>query len=126
NHHGGVVRVGDYIYGYSDSEGWVCLEFQKFGGDDEPKPAWTSKKLGKGSVSYADGHLYCYSEDKGELALVKADPEEWKEAGRLSLPDNSKTRPRSGKVWPHPVVADGKLYLRDYEWLFCYDLTGKQ
>ncbi|HKB01491.1 MAG TPA: PQQ-binding-like beta-propeller repeat protein, partial [Gemmataceae bacterium] len=86
----------------------------------------TSKKLGKGSVSYADGHLYCYSEDKGELALVKADPEEWKEAGRLVVPEKSKLRPSTrGKVWTHPVIADGKLYLRDYEWLFCYDLTGK-
>jgi len=127
NHHGGVIRVGEHVYGHSDQNSqWVCLEFLKPGGEDGPDPAWTSKKLGKGSVSYADGHLYCYSEDKGELALVKADPEEWKEAGRLVVPEKSKLRPSTrGKVWTHPVIADGKLYLRDYEWLFCYDLTGK-
>jgi outer membrane protein assembly factor BamB len=127
NHHGGVIRVGEHVYGHSDQNSqWVCLEFLKPGSEDGPSPAWTSKKLGKGSVSYADGHLYCYSEDKGELALVKADPEEWKEAGRLAVPEKSKLRPTTrGKVWAHPVIADGKLYLRDYEWLFCYDLTGK-
>ena len=126
NHHGGVVRVGEHLYGHSDAGGqWVCLPFLQPAGDDGPKPAWTSKKLEKGSVSYADGYLYCYGQSKGEVVLVKADPKDWVEAGRFTIPEKSKLRPGSGQIWAHPVIADGKLYLRDYEWLFCYDVQGK-
>jgi outer membrane protein assembly factor BamB len=126
NHHGGVVAVGDFVYGHSDQGGqWVCLPFTKTGDEDGPKPEWTSKKLDKGSVSYADGHLYCYGEGKGDVVLVKADPKDWIEDGRFTVPEKSKIRPNQGKVWTHPVIAHGKLYLRDYEWLFCYDVSGK-
>jgi outer membrane protein assembly factor BamB len=127
NHHGGVVLVGEYLYAHSDKDNqWVCLPFLASQSGEEPKPAWTSRKLGKGSVSYADGHLYCYSEGKGEVVLVKADPSDWKESGRFTIPEKSKLRPGNTGVWAHPVIADGKLYLREYEWLFCYDVTGKK
>ena len=126
NHHGGVVRVGEYLYGHSDRENqWVCLPFLEKGDEDGPKPAWTSKKLDKGSVSYADGHLYCYGQSKGDVALVKASPKDWIEDGRFTIPEHSNLRPSSGGVWAHPVIANGKLYLRDYEWLFCFDLKEK-
>jgi outer membrane protein assembly factor BamB len=125
NHHGGVVAVGEYLYGHSDQNNqWVCISFLKAGGEDGPKPEWTSKKFGKGSISYADGNLYCYGESKGEVVLVKADPKDWVEGGRFTIPEKSKTRPSMGMVWAHPVIANGKLYLRDYEWLFCYDVKG--
>jgi outer membrane protein assembly factor BamB len=128
NHHGGIIRVGEHLYGHSDQGGqWVCLDVIPDSiGDDGPKPEWTSRKLGKGSVSFADGHLYCYSERDGETVLVKADPTEWKEAGRFKIPEKSKLRPGNSGVWAHPVIAEGKLYLREYEWLFCYDVTGKE
>ena len=126
NHHGGVVRVGEYLYGFSDKNNqWLCLPFLEAGGEDGPKPAWTSKKLDKGSVSYADGHLYCYGQRKGDVVLVKATAKDWIEDGRFTIPEHSQLRPRSGGVWAHPVIANGKLYLRDYEWLFCFDLIGK-
>jgi hypothetical protein len=77
---------------------------------------------GKGSVTYADGMLYCFSE-AGTLALVKATPDGWTEAGRIDIPQKSPIRSKTqGKVWPHPVVANGQLYLRDYEYLYCYDV----
>jgi outer membrane protein assembly factor BamB len=127
NHHGGVVRVGEFLYGHSDQgDQWVCLPFLEKGDEDGPKPAWTSKKLDKGSVSYADGHLYCYGQGKGDVVLVRADPKDWIEDGRFTIPEHSSLRPKSGKVWAHPVIANGKLYLRDFEWLFCFDVAAKE
>jgi outer membrane protein assembly factor BamB len=129
NHHGGVVRVGELLYGHTDrnmkggldrSVGtWIAFDFLK-----NPEDAvWRSDKLGKGSITFADGHLYCYAEANGELVRVKADPKGWQEAGRFTIPATSKQRVGTqGKVWPHPVVANGRLYLRDYELLYVYDL----
>lgn len=119
NHHGGVVLAGDHIYGYSDSKnGWICIDYKK----NEEDPVWRSNKLGKGSLIYADGQLYCYAEKDGELARIQATPTEWTETGRFRIPATSEIRPKSGKVWAHPVIANGKLYLRDYDILYCYDL----
>lgn len=120
NHHGGVIRVGDYVYGHSDKNGWVCFDFKK--GPDEA--VWVSKKLDKGSITFADGEFYCYGEGKGDLARIKATDKGWEETGRFAIPKTSKLRPGQGKVWAHPVVADGKLFLRDFELLYCYDLAN--
>jgi outer membrane protein assembly factor BamB len=119
NHHGGVVRVGDYIYGHSDSTGWVCFDMKK-GGDE---PVWQNKGVGKGSVSLADGFLYCYAEGDGTLGRVKATEKGYQESGRFTVPQKSKLRPGQGKVWAHPVIANGRLILRDYEMLFVYDIS---
>ena len=121
NHHGGVIRVGDKVYGHSDKTGWVCFDFKT--GPDEP--VWANKKFGKGSITYADGEFYCYAEGKGELVRIKATDKGWEETGKLTIPSTSPLRkPTSGKVWAHPVVANGKLFLRDFELLFCYDLAN--
>ena len=120
NHHGGVIEVGGLLYGFSDSKQWFCYDFLK-GGDDL---VWTSNKLGKGSITYADGHFVCYGEAKGTVVLIKASKTGWEEAGRFDLPVKSALRPGSGKFWPHPVVANGKLFLRDTEFLLCYDIGG--
>ncbi len=127
NHHGGVLRVGDYLYGHTDRE-WACLKFLTTGDNDGPKPEWTSKKQEKGSVSFADGCLYTYGETKGEVVLVKADSKDWLETGRFTIPEKSQFRRAfsNGGIWAHPVIANGKLYLREYEWLFCYDVNGKE
>lgn len=119
NHHGGVIELGGKVYGHSDSNGWVCFDYKT--GPDEP--VWKNKGPGKGSIAYADGHFFCYSESKGELVRIKATPEGWQEAGKFTIPATSQLRKgTSGQIWPHPVVANGKLYLRDYELLFVYDL----
>ena len=114
NHHGGVVKVGDYVYGYSDGKGWVCQEFKS------GAMKWKSKELGKGSIAYADGMLYLRSEDgKGTVALVEATPDGWREKGRFDQPD------RSGQnSWSHPVIANGRLYLRDMDVLLAYDVKA--
>jgi outer membrane protein assembly factor BamB len=119
NHHGGVILVGDYLYGYSDGPRWTCQDFRT------GKSVWNSNKLDKGSLTYADGHLICYGEGKGAVVLVQATPEGWKEDGRFSLPKTSNIRPPSGRFWTHPVVANGKLYLRDQDLIFCFDIKDQ-
>ncbi len=115
NHHGGVVRVGDYLYGFSDGKGWVCQEFKT------GRLMWSDKGVGKGSLTFADGHLYLRSEDtKGTLALVAVTPKAYTETGRFDQPDRSKEN-----SWPHPVIAGGRLYIRDQDILLCYDVKKK-
>ncbi|NNM29810.1 MAG: PQQ-binding-like beta-propeller repeat protein, partial [Akkermansiaceae bacterium] len=119
NHHGGVVRVADHVYGFSDAMGVVCQEFMT----GEKK--WNEKGEGKqkGAVHYADGMLYCLNEGDGSVFLVEATPDGYKETGRFSLPRETKLREGTkGKVWTHPVVIGGRLYLRDQDLLFCYDV----
>jgi outer membrane protein assembly factor BamB len=115
NHHGGVIKVGDYVYGYSEGKGWTCQDFKS----GEAK--WEEKeKFGKGAIAYADGHFYLRSEDKGTVALIDAAPDGYHERGRFEQPDR-----RKDKAWPHPVISGGKLYLRDQDVLLCYDLKAK-
>jgi outer membrane protein assembly factor BamB len=119
NHHGGVVLVGDHLYGYSDGVGWLCQDFKT--GEE----VWSErKKLGKGAVTCADGMLYCLDEETGAVVLVEASPKGWNEKGRFLLEPQSKNRSSRGKVWTHPVISGGKLYLRDQEHLYCYDISG--
>ncbi len=115
NQHGGAVLVGDYVYGYCDARGWVCQELAT----GELK--WSEKKqVGKGSVVYADGCLYLRAEDNGVVGLIKATPDGYEETGRFVQPDFGKP-----KTWPHPVVVDKKLYLRDQDILLCYDVAAR-
>lgn len=116
NQHGGVVLVGDHIYGHSDSKGWTCQNFKT------GQMVWQEKgKLGKGSVVYADGHLYLRQEDgKGTVALIEATPTGYKETGRFDQSERS-----DKNSWAHPVVAGGKLYIRDQDVLLCYDVRAK-
>src|SRR2546425_5510248 len=117
NHHGGVVLVGDYLYGYSDGSGWLCQEFKS------GKEVWSEKKaLGKGALGFADGLLYCLDENSGTVVLAEASPTGWKEHGRLKLDPQSKIRDSQGRFWTHPVISNGKLYLRDQDLVFCYDV----
>ena len=117
NHHGGVIRLGGYLYGHSDNVGWVCMEFAT------GKLVWREKEaLGKGAIAYADGMFYCLSEDDGELVLIDASPAGWQERGRFTLSPQTQIRSDRGKVWVHPVIVGGKLYLRDQDLLYCYDV----
>jgi outer membrane protein assembly factor BamB len=119
NHHGGVVLIGEHVYGYSDGSGWICQDFKT--GEE----VWADKSLGKGAVIFADGRLYCLDESTGTVALAEASPQAWREHGRFTLEPQTKNRAPRGKIWMHPVVANGKLYLRDQELLFCFDVAAK-
>lgn len=117
NREGGMVLVGDHLYGHSEKGGWVCQEFKT------GKVVWSEPDaLGRGSVTCAGGRLYCCAEKGGAVALVEPNPDGWREKGRLKLPRESKQRKPNGGLWTHPVVADGRLYVRDQELLFCYDV----
>jgi outer membrane protein assembly factor BamB len=118
NHHGGVVLVGDHLYGYSDKGGWTCMELKT------GEVVWADKSAKKGAIHYADGMLYLLEEDSGTVILIEASPKGWNEKGRFVIEPQTTQRNPKGKVWTHPVVANGKLYLRDQELLFCFDVKG--
>lgn len=110
NHHGDVLLFEGHIYGFSGSV-LTCLEFQT------GAIAWQHRSVGKGSLVYADGHLYCLSEN-GVIGLVNATPDGYRETGRFRLPERS-----AWNTWAHPVVAGGRLYIRDKDTLWCYDVA---
>jgi len=117
NHHSGVVLIDGHVYGCSEPNGWVCQEFKT------GKQAWCERDVfGAGSQTYADGRFYCFSEDKGEAALINATPAGWKEMGRFTIPQQTKLPRNKGKIWTPPVVANGQLYLRDQDLIYCYDV----
>ena len=113
NKHGGIVLVGDHLYGDSDDAGIpFCAELMT--GD----VVWKKRGSGKGSatVAAADGHLYVRFAD-GTLALVKADPADYEEVASFKIP-GSDARPS----WAHSVILDGRLYIREQDKILCYDL----
>ena len=115
NHHGGVILLDGNVYGHSDSNGWVCQDMMT----GEIK--WSDKKvLGKGAIAYAEGRFYLRDENKGTVVLIEASPSKVVEKGRFEQPERSRM-----KAWAHPVIANGKLYLRDQETLLCYDVKAK-
>ena len=121
NHHGGAVKIGDNVYGHSDGKGWTCQNFKT------GEAVWQEKeKLKKGSIAFADGLLFCREEaDKKKsvkctIALLEATPGGYKELGRFDQPNRSDMN-----SWTHPVIAGGKLYIRDQDVLLCYDVQAK-
>lgn len=118
NQHGGVILVGDHLYGHSDGYAWVCQDFKT--GEE----VWGHRDFRKGAVGYADGMLYCLEEGSGTVVLAEASPKGWKEHGRFTLTPQSQIRSSSGRIWTHPVVSNGKLYLRDQDLIYCFDVKG--
>jgi len=117
NHHGGVILFEDHVYGHSDNVGWLCQNFE------DGKKVWSEKgDLGKGAIAYADNRFYCIGEDDGRVVLIEASPKGWNPKGEFTLSPQTELRKPAGRVWTHPVIVDGRLYLRDQEMLYCYDV----
>jgi outer membrane protein assembly factor BamB len=118
NKHGGVIKVGDYVYGDTDDSGHPYCADLKTG-----KVKWKRKDQGAGrgsaAVTYADGRLYFHYEN-GTMALVKAIADDYEEVGSFQAPK------RNGASWAHPVISDGRLYLREGDYLYCYDVRAKK
>lgn len=112
---GGAVKLGDFLYG-TTGQGLVCADFKT--GDIK----WQERGVGAGAVCFADGRLYLHGES-GEVALVEPSPEAYKEKGRFTPSD----QPQRGnsKAWAYPVVANGKLFLRDMGSVWCYDVKAR-
>ena len=109
---GGTVIVGDFLYG-TTAQALLCVEFAT------GNVKWADKSIGAASLCYADGRLYLHGEN-GDLALVEATPEAYREKGRFT-PSDQPDRGQS-KAWAYPVVANGRLYIRDLDTLSCYDV----
>jgi outer membrane protein assembly factor BamB len=108
NHYSSSVLVGDYLYGFSSS----ILTAMKF---LTGEVAWRDRSVGKGSVTYAEGHLYALSED-GVMGLVEATPTAYKEKSRFEIARGS------FPTWTPPVIANGRLYIREQDNLYCYNI----
>jgi outer membrane protein assembly factor BamB len=118
---GGAVLVGAYLYGTEDAkERLVAVEFTT------GKVMWQTESLGIGSIAYADGFLYIHGA-KGDVALVEATPEGYREKGRFTpptQPTRNKLGPFPEKAWTYPVIANGRLYIRDVGTLWAYDIKA--
>ena len=112
----GMIQLGEYLYcGTGHNQGFpLCIHLPT------GREVWRPGR-GPGSksaaVAYADGHLYFRYED-ATMALIEATPDEYRLKGTFRIAS------RNAESWPHPVIADGKLYLRDEDELHCYDLKS--
>ncbi|MFW6171867.1 MAG: PQQ-binding-like beta-propeller repeat protein [Planctomycetota bacterium] len=111
NHHGGVVLLDGHVYGADFRRYWLCLDWET--GQTE----YQERGVGKGSLTYADGMLYTLSEKRGTVGLVKPTPAEHKLVSEFTIPEGGE-----GPVWAHPVVCDGRLYIRHGDLLFAFDV----
>ncbi len=111
NHHGGVVLVDGFLYGYSNAI-LTCLEA------DTGKVQWQNRSVGKGSLTYADGRLYLLGE-ANTVGLADASPTAYMERGRFQIAD------QGWPSWAHPVVAGGRLFIRNQGVLTNYDIASE-
>ena len=107
-HHGGYVIHKGHIYG-NHSGGWACLDLKT--GQEK----WSERAVGKGSLCFADGMLYLFSESRGQAGLATCSPEGLELKGRVEVEG-------SRESWAHPVVVGGRLYLRYHTNLYCFDV----
>lgn len=116
NHHGGMIVVDGCLYGAAGGLGGgmlACLDFRT------GAMLWRDRQAPKGSLAMADGRLYLRGED-GTMVLIEPSREKLIERGRFEQPDRTRS-----PAWTHPILANGKLYLRDQDLLLCYDVKSK-
>lgn len=111
NHHGGVVLVNGYLYGFSNAI-LMCTEFET------GKVIWRNRSVGKGSLTYTDGHLYLLGEGN-VVGLAEASPAGYVEKGRFEIAD------QGWPSWAHPAVSGGTLYVRNQGILAAYDIKAR-
>ncbi len=114
NHHGGIIAHKNHLYlGHGHNKGFpACVDL------NTGRPTWGPLRgpgSGSAAVTYADGHLY-FRYENGIMALVEANPKQYNLKGTFQIAS------KNGKSWPHPVISNGKLYLRDQNELHCYEI----
>lgn len=115
NHHGGMIVHDGCLYGANGGNGGgflSCLDFQT------GKVLWRDRDAEKGSLAFADDRLYLRTED-GEIILIEPNKKKLVELGRFKQPDRTDL-----PAWAHPIIANGKLYIRDQDLLLCYDVSA--
>jgi outer membrane protein assembly factor BamB len=112
NHHSSSVLVQDHLYGFSSA---ILTALRMADG----QVAWRDRSVGKGSVIYADERLYLLSEN-GVVGLADASPEAYRERGRFTIQMGSLS------TWAHPIVAGGRLFIRDQDTIYAYDVRARQ
>ncbi len=112
NHHSSSILIGDHLYGFSSG----VLTAMRF---DTGDVAWKDRSVGKGSLVFADGYLYAFSEN-GVVGLIEATPAGYREKGRFHIQQGSLP------TWTHPVIAGGRLYLRDQDSIYAFDVREKR
>jgi len=111
---GGIVLKDGYIYGSAYIQPkWFCID-SKTG-----ETKYIAKELAGGPVIYADGLFYCYAEKDGEMALAEGTPEQFRIISKFKVPLGT------AQHWAHPVIADGKLYIRHNDALMVYDIKNQ-
>jgi outer membrane protein assembly factor BamB len=113
---GGAVLVGEYLYGSSGAT-FVCAEFKT------GQVKWSDRISAPGALCYADGRLYCHDQN-GDVILIEATPEAYREHGRVTPPNPPVAVNSNEKAWPYPVIADGRLFIRNSDSLWCYDIRN--
>jgi outer membrane protein assembly factor BamB len=112
NHHGGVILLDGYLYGADSSRNWVCFDWES------GETMYSETGVGKGSLTCADGMLYTFAESGRKVGLVKPTPAGHQIVSEFEIPEGGK-----GKSWAHPVISDGRLYLRHGDLLFAYNVS---
>ena len=118
---GGAVLVGEHLYGTEVGQKLVAVEFTT------GKVKWQTENFGWSSLAYADGLLYAHAVN-GDIALVEASPESFREKGRFTPPAQPKhgqSGPFNEMAFAYPVIANGRLYIRDLGTLWAYDIKAK-
>ena len=122
NQHGGVVLINGNVFGFSEnpSASWICQNFKT------GEVVWSQKGqevgVGKGAVYGVGDRLLLLEEKTGSITVIAASPDGWKSFGKMEIPQRSTVESLDKMVWTHLVVANGKLYQRDHDLLFCYNL----
>lgn len=113
-HHGGMVLIGDYIYTsdhMSNSMGaWLCVNW------NTGETVWKERWITKGPIISADDMLYLYEEKSGNVALANVNPE------KLDIVSTFQITKGDGPFWAHPVIRNGRLYIRHGENLMVYNI----
>lgn len=120
NHYTTSILVGDYLYGFSGNQPGILVAMEFKTG----KVAWKDRSVDKGNCVFAEGLLYCQGES-GKVGLIDPSPAGYKEISRFQFQPGVQNGPfwaPSGHMWTVPVIANGRLYLRDQDNLYAYDI----